>query len=280
MTGKLAGRVAIVTGAASGIGAASARLFASEGARVIAVDLPGRDRAKAVEGLLPGSGRIVFMPADVAERSQMEDVVQNVSQSEGRVDVLFCNAGFNLVKSLEETDDSDIETCLAVNLRAIIQTCRAVLPIMRRQHSGVILSTASSAGLVGRPALPVYSAAKAGVVVLTKSLALATGGDGVRVNCICPGSIQTPMLEQSLGQLSDPDAAFRRVAETCCLNKLGDPEDIANAALFLASDDAKFITGVALPVDGGRSAGVQEASGVFDALAVWPAGAAADRGTA
>jgi 3-oxoacyl-[acyl-carrier protein] reductase len=168
---------------------------------------------------------------------------------------------------VESTTDEEFDLCLNVNLRGVFLACRAVLPIMKKQGRGVILNTVSSAGIIGRPSLPVYSAAKGGVVLLTKSLALAVGPYGIRVNCIAPGSIRTPMFEAEVNKLPNPEAACQNVASTCTLGRLGRAEDIAYAALFLASDEADFITGATLPVDGGRTAGVQEAQGVFDSLA-------------
>lgn len=275
MTGRLRDRVTIVTGAARGIGAATARVFAAEGAHVIAVDRPDSTRAQAVEAVFPDSERIRFHACDVTERELVEALVDDVLSRHGRIDVLFNNAGYNLVKGVEDTTDEDYDLCLDVNLRAVFHACRAVLPAMKRQGQGVILSTASSAGIIGRPALPVYAAAKGGVVLFTKSLALAVGRHGIRVNCICPGSVRTPMFEEALRDTADPEAAARRVSETCALGRLGEPEDIARAALFLASDEAAYITGIALPVDGGRTAGVQEAKGAFDVLANIESGARA-----
>ena len=273
MTRRLADRVAIITGAARGIGAATARLFGDEGAHVIAVDLPGEERERAVADLTSECSSISFNACDVTCPNQVEGLVEATLNRHGRIDVLFNNAGYNLVKTVDETTDDEYDLCLDVNLRAVFNGCRAILPVMRRQRAGVILSTASSAGLVGRPALPVYAAAKAGVVLLTKSLALAVGPHGIRVNCICPGSVRTPMFEEAIRQLPDPEATAQRVADTCALRRLCTPEEIAHAALFLASDEARYITGVALPVDGGRTAGVQEAEGGFDQLAGLTAGA-------
>lgn len=273
MAARLMNRVAIVTGAASGMGSAIVRRFAEEGANVYAVDLAGDQREAAVASLLPGSPNVSFIAADVSIQSDMEACIDRVVRQQGRLDILFNNAGYNLVKTVEATTDEEYNRCMDVNLRAVFLACRLVIPIMKAQRSGVILSTSSSAGIIGRPSLPLYAASKGGVVMFSKSLALALGAYGIRVNCICPGSIATPMFNASMDAMPDPESARNSIAETCCLKRIGEASDIANAALFLASDEASFITGVALPVDGGRTAGVQEAQGVFDVLAAAPVSA-------
>ena len=257
--GRLADRVAIVTGAAFGIGAATAGLFAREGAHVAAVDLPGEARARAVGGLAAETGRIEFLAADVRRAGEVEAVVTAVLGRFGRVDLLFNNAGYYVSGPLEDTPEAEYEACLDVNVRGVFLGCRAVLPAMKRQRRGVILSTASNAGLVGRVRLPVYAAAKGAVVQLTRSLAQAVGRWGIRVNCICPGAIATPMA----GEL---EGARRLMARINPLGWLGEPMDVAYAALFLASDEARYVTGIALPVDGGWTAGVRESDAILDGV--------------
>ncbi len=257
--GRLQDRVAIVTGAASGIGAATAELFAREGAHVTGVDLPGADRARAVGALAPETGRVEFVPADVRRAAEVEAVVAHAVRRWQRIDVLFNNAGYYVSGPLEETSEAEYEACLDVNVRGAFLGCRAVLPVMKRQRRGVILNTASNAGLVGRVRLPVYGAAKGAVVQLTRALAQQVGRWGIRVNCLCPGAIATPML-------GDVEAARRTMARINPLGWLGEPIDIAYAALFLCSDEARYVTGVALPVDGGWTSGVREADAILDAL--------------
>jgi 3-oxoacyl-[acyl-carrier protein] reductase len=246
--GRLEGRVALVTGAAGGIGAATVELFAREGARVAAVDLPGREPPH-VGG---DAGPVEFIPADVRRAADIEGAVSHVLDRWGRIDVLFNNAGHYVSGPLEATTEAEYDACLDVNIRGVFLGCRAVLPAMKRERRGVILNTASNAGLVGRLRLPVYGAAKGAVVQLTRALAQQVGRWSIRVNCICPGAIATPMV-------GDLEAARRTMARINPLGWLGEPIDVAHAALFLASDEARYITGVALPVDGGWTAGVREA---------------------
>jgi 3-oxoacyl-[acyl-carrier protein] reductase len=252
VTGRLQDRVAIVTGAAGGIGAATVELFAREGAYVAAVDLAGTERE-----LAPETKRVEFVTADVRRAAEVETAVARAVERWGRVDVLFNNAGHYVSGPLEATSEADYDACLDTNVRGVFLGCRAVLPVMKRQRRGVILNAASNAGIVGRVRLPIYGAAKGAVVQLTRSLAQQVGRWGIRVNCICPGAIDTRMA-------GDRETARRLMARINPLGWLGEPIDIANAALWLASDEARYVTGIALPVDGGWTAGVREADASLD----------------
>jgi 3-oxoacyl-[acyl-carrier protein] reductase len=259
MSERLKGKVAIITGAASGIGAVTTSLFAREGATVIAVDLPGEERQAAVAALAAGTGRIEFAGVDVTKPAAVNALIAETDQRHGGIDVLFNNAGMTLIKPLDQTTDADYDLCMDVNVRGVFNGIRAVLPIMKRRRTGVILSTASNAGTIGRPMLPLYGAAKGAVVQMTKALAQGVGGYGIRVNCICPGGVNTPMLP-------DPAAAQATHGAINPLGRLAEPEDIARAALFLASEEAVYITGIALAVDGGWTSGVRESPAVMAAL--------------
>lgn len=260
MPDLLKSRVAVITGAASGMGAASADLFAAEGASVVVLDLP-KQRERHLQRVRDVDLPMRYVAADISRRDEVAAAVKDVMRNEGRIDILFNNAGFNLMKSIEDTTDEEFDTCFAVNVRGVFLACREVLPIMVRQGSGVILNTSSSAAVAGRGFLPVYSAAKGAILSLSKSLAVAYGPAGVRVNCIVPGSIETPMFASALGD--DPEAARGRVREATPLRRIGEVDDIANAALFLCSENGAYLTGVPLPVDGGRTATLQEPQGAF-----------------
>lgn len=258
MSARLQGKIAIVTGAASGMGAAAAELFAENGAKVVVVDLPREGHADAVARMDKGRGNIIFVPGDVSSRADTENFVAVTLDTFGQVDIIFNNAGYYLKKQIEDTTDDEYDRLMDVNMRALYLSSSIVIPVMKKQGGGVVLSTSSNAGLVGRPNGPIYGAAKGAVIALTKALAIANGPFGIRVNCICPGSMFTPMFQTGLAAVADPEDTIRRVSNTVALRRLGTAEDVAQAALFLASDESSYITGVALPVDGGRVAGVQE----------------------
>ena len=248
---RLKGKVALITGGGSGMGRASSLLFAREGATVAVVDRAdeaGEETARLIEA---DGGTASFIHADVADAADVDNMVETTVKAYGRLDILFNNAGVEgpSVNLLEYGED-DWERIIAINLTAVYRAMRAAIPHMIEQGGGVILSTASVAGLVGLARSSAYSAAKAGVIGLTRTVALEYGPRGIRANCICPGFIATPMLDRVLG---DREAeVLHRLAP---LRRVGTPEDIAAAALFLASDESSYVTGVPFMVDGGYVAG-------------------------
>jgi NAD(P)-dependent dehydrogenase (short-subunit alcohol dehydrogenase family) len=257
---RLKGKVALITGAAKGIGEATARMFAREGATLGLLDKDG-DALDATANSIAQTGvKVVAVAGDVTKREDVGAVVDKLVAAAGPVTILVNNAGVTLTKPFVDTTPEDLDFLVGVNLKGLMLASQAVIPHMARAGGGAIVHDASNAGIVGRPWQPAYGATKAGVVSLTKSMALALAKDGIRVNCICPGSIDTPMLRGALASSGNFDLNWRRTAMVIPLGRIGTADDIAAATLFLASDEAQYITGIALPVDGGRTAGVAETS--------------------
>jgi meso-butanediol dehydrogenase / (S,S)-butanediol dehydrogenase / diacetyl reductase len=252
---RLAGKSAVITGASTGIGRAAARRFAREGARLILADRRDQDGEALCREIVREGGSARFVRADVAKRADNERVIDQCVEHYGAVDILFCNAGITLPKLLPDSSDAEIERLLEVNLLGVIYAARAAIPRMLEQtRGGTMLFTASKTGLVAQTDSPVYCASKGAVVMLAKALALDYAQRGIRVNALCPGIIDTPMLREFADSRPDPDAAWRSYEATQPIGRLGSPEECADAALWLVSDEASFITGVALPVDGGFTA--------------------------
>ena len=250
---KLQGKSAVVTGASRGIGRAIAVRFAREGAQVVAADLDDTNTS-LVDEMRQAEGEAGYVQADVSRRADNERLIDACLERYGKLDILVCNAGVNLPKLISESSDEEVERVLAVNVKGLIYATRYAIPIMLRQGGGVILITASKTGLVAQRDSPVYCASKGAAVLLAKALALDYAERNIRVNALCPGIIDTPMLEAFANSRPDPKAAMAEFSAAQPLGRLGTPEECASAALWLVSDDASFVTGVALPVDGGFTA--------------------------
>jgi NAD(P)-dependent dehydrogenase (short-subunit alcohol dehydrogenase family) len=248
--GKLSGRIAVVTGAASGIGRGCAELFASEGATVVVADLQeeaGRELADAIGGS--------FEHVDVANPASVEGMISHAAERHGRIDILMNNAGIDGAQA--NTADSTLENwdqVVAINLNGVYYGMKYVLPHMIEQSGGVILNTASTVGLNAVGAMPAYSASKAGVVHLSKAVAIENAMHRIRVNAICPSVVLSPLLENFMARMPDPEGARKGFEMLNPLPGMVTIEAVAKAALFLVSDDSEFITAVALPVDGGYTA--------------------------
>lgn len=248
--GKLQDRVVIVTGGASGIGRGCAELFAAEGARVVVADIR-EDLGAALARELGGS----YLRVDVTNPASVEEMIRRTVERHGRIDVLMNNAGIDGEQAL--TAESSLENwrkVLAINLDGVYYGMKYVLPTMVEQKRGVILNTASTVGLNALAALPAYTASKAGVIQLSKAVAIEYAYHGIRVNAICPSVVMTPLLEHFIASTPDPEGARRGLESLNPMPGMVTVDAVARAALFLVSDDSRFITAVALPIDGGYTA--------------------------
>jgi 3-oxoacyl-[acyl-carrier protein] reductase len=247
---RLQGKVALVTGAAAGFGEAIARLFVAEGAKVLLADLDGAKAQLLAEALGPAARAVA---CDVSQQADVQAAVAACVESFGTPDVVVNNAGTtHRNQSMLDVDEATFDRVFAVNVKSIFHMTRAVVPLMQARRSGCIVNIGSTAGIRPRPGLTWYNASKGAVNLLSKSMAAELGPDGIRVNAVCPVMSPTGMIEQFLGTADTPEARARVIAGIP-LGRMSTPEDVAEATLYLASDAARFITGVELPVDGGRT---------------------------
>ena len=255
---KLAGKVAVITGGASGIGKAAVRLFVEEGSRVIIADIEDDQGTQLADEL---GAPVTYVHTDVSQESDVQATIDQAVTRFGRLDCLYNNAGLAGVSGpIERTPAEGYDSTMGVLLRGVFLGMKHAAPIMKRQGSGSIISTASVAGLQAGYGPHVYSAAKAAVIHLTRSVAMELGESGVRVNCICPGGIATPIFGKALGLSVEAaeqtvEAMREMLATFQPVRRAGLPEDVARAALWLASDDSSFVNGHALVVDGGLTGG-------------------------
>jgi meso-butanediol dehydrogenase/(S,S)-butanediol dehydrogenase/diacetyl reductase len=271
MAGRFDGKVALITGAASGIGAATARRFAREGARVVIADINEAGAKQVAEDIDRAGGVAIAVRADVSDPREVEAMIGRAVEAFGRLDVLYNNATLMEVGPIAHLTLEGWNRTLAVNLTGVFLGMKQALPVMRKQGGGAIVNTASISGLAGDYGLAAYNAAKAGVVNLTRTAALEFARYRIRVNCVCPGGVETPLLGSMLGDnepvphwITTPGPAGRsvpsaeerrrfreRFEKAHPLGRLATPDEIASVACFLASDDASFITGAAIVADGG-----------------------------
>lgn len=257
MSGRLAGKVALITGAGSGLGRAVAERFAAEGARVVVADL-SEDRGAAVAKAIGATAR--FVRCDHTDSADNARAIDAAVAAFGGLDILHNNAGGPFTGAFDDATDEKIESVLRTNLFGVMQMTRAALPALRasaqRNPAGAsLLFTSSLQGLKAKPNFSLYTVAKHGIVGLVRSLALELAPQNIRVNAICPTVVETPMLAAFLpGMAADRDQAMARFRATIPLGRMPEPSDVANAALFLASDEARCVSGVAFPVDGAQMA--------------------------
>jgi meso-butanediol dehydrogenase/(S,S)-butanediol dehydrogenase/diacetyl reductase len=248
MSGRFDGRVAVITGGASGIGEATVRLFAREGARLVIADRDaGRGEPLAAE---LGADRAIFVQCDVGVRAEIEGVIARAIAQFGRIDVLFNNAGVSCYGNALELDPDEWDRTIAIDLSAVFYACHAALPHMVKRGKGAIISTSSTAGLRGDLRLAAYNAAKAGVINFMRSIACDHGREGIRANTLVPGLIATPLTRVIDDFPGMAEAWYEIIPD----GRFGRPEELAEVVAFLASDAASYVNGIAMPVDGGLSA--------------------------
>jgi NAD(P)-dependent dehydrogenase (short-subunit alcohol dehydrogenase family) len=248
-------RVALITGAASGIGRAVAEQFCAEGGSALLVDIDPSGQGVA-DTICAARGQARFQPADVSQVAAIDHSIARAVELFGTLDILLHAAGVVLSHDLETTTEAEWSRVIDVNLKSAFFLAAAAMPHLRRRY-GAMVFVSSMAGLAGQAGTPAYCAAKGGLIALTRALAIDSAADRVRVNCVCPGSVDTPMMQRWLADQSDPAAARQSLVERQPLGRMAQPTEIAEAVLYLASDAAAFVTGHALVVDGGLFMGVR-----------------------
>jgi NAD(P)-dependent dehydrogenase (short-subunit alcohol dehydrogenase family) len=248
---RLKDRVAIITGAASGIGRATALLFAKEGAKIVAADVDDEGSNETVNQIQASGNEAFLVRTDVTSTEDVQAMVKATIDTYGKLDILFNSAGIAMRLPVAELPEADWDRCIDVNLKGVYLCSKYAIPEIIRNGGGSIINMGSIYGIVGGKTRAAYVASKGAVANLTRGMALDYVDDNIRVNCICPGFVETPLVQ---GVVKTPEA-YQALANQHPMKRLGQPEEIAYGALYLASDESSFVTGIALPIDGGYTAG-------------------------
>jgi NAD(P)-dependent dehydrogenase (short-subunit alcohol dehydrogenase family) len=251
---SLEGKVALVTGAAKGIGKGCAQVLSKHGARIAVVDIDAVAGPQTAEEVEASGGRAAFLRADVSKANDVQEMFTRLIELFGRLDVLINNAGYHISKNVEDTSEQEWDYILNTNLKSVFLCSKYAIPHLRETR-GSIINMSSMVGLVGQRNAGAYSATKGGIIAMTRGMALDFAKDGIRVNCICPGWVETPLVEDWFGQQADPRAAKTYIYGRHPLGRIATPEEVGEAAVFLCSEQSSFVTGVALPLDGGVTLG-------------------------
>ncbi|MFX0068129.1 MAG: SDR family NAD(P)-dependent oxidoreductase [Promethearchaeota archaeon] len=245
---RLENKVAVITGAASGIGAATARLFAKEGAKVVVADLDEELGRKVVDEIKLMGRESILIKTDVSKWNDARNLIESTIATFGRIDILHNNAGIGLIGTVLETTEDEWEKTIDINLKGVFLCSKAAIPHMKKQGGGIIINTASNWGLVAQPGWAAYCASKGGVVMLTKAMSIDHAKDNIRINALCPGYVDTPLLRKAVEQSRDPEKEWED------MGRLASPEEIAYGALFLASEESSHAVGNLLVLDNGETA--------------------------
>lgn len=251
---KLQDRVAVITGAGSGIGRAMALLFSREGAKIVAADVNAAAAAETAELVRAQGGQAASTAVDVTNPEQVQAMLKVALDQFGKLDILCNNAGIGSTTTVVDCEPDEWDRVMTVNAKGVFLGCKYAVPIMIEQGGGCIINTASVAGMIGIPERAVYCASKGAVIALTKQVAVEYVEKGIRCNCVCPGTVDSPWVDRLLAQSGDPEGTRRALVARQPMGRLGTPEEVAAAAAYLASDDAAFVTGTALVIDGGLTA--------------------------
>jgi NAD(P)-dependent dehydrogenase (short-subunit alcohol dehydrogenase family) len=255
MPNKLAGRVGLMTGAATGIGRAGALLFAQEGAAMVLLDVNAADGQAVADEIVRDGGRATFVHGDVTSAADVQGAVSVATETYGKLDLVWANAGIPVFKTIVDTTEEEWDRIVDVNLKGMFLVSKYSIPQLIAAGGGTLVLTASCSSFVGAKRWSAYCATKGGVLMLTRAMALDYAEQNVRINCVCPGSVDTPLLHAEMRTKSvPPEEALREDAAAHPMNRHARPEEIARAALFLSCDDSSFSTGSALVVDGGYTA--------------------------
>ena len=252
---RLQDKVAIITGSGSGIGRATALLFAREGATVMSMDIIGETAEATARDIKDAGGKADYVQGDVAIDADVERMVKTTVERFGRVDILVNNAGILAVMRIPQVSEDVWDRIIDVNLKGVFLGCKHVIPQMMEQGGGAIVNVSSVAGVRGEANFSAYSASKGGVALITRTLAVEYARFNIRVNCVCPGLIKTPMFDRQLALIGDQEKALERMKRTIPRRQIGEADEVARGILFLASDEASLVMGAALPMDGGVWAG-------------------------